>query len=46
MSEHIAEFLKNDEAKVEEMIKKYPITIHNIRLLAYYPYKWNNGNSD
>lgn len=27
MSEHIAEFLKNDEAKVEEMIKKYPITI-------------------
>lgn len=27
MSEHIAEFLKNDEAKVEEMIKKYPIAI-------------------
>ena len=27
MSEHIAEFLKNDEAKIEEIIKKYPITI-------------------
>ena len=27
MSENITEFLKNDEAKVEEMIKKYPITI-------------------
>ena len=24
MSEHIAEFLKNDEAKVEKIIKKYP----------------------
>ena len=27
MSEHIAEFLKNDEAKIEEIIKKYPIAI-------------------
>lgn len=27
MSENITDFLKNDEAKVEEMIKKYPITI-------------------